>query len=74
MSITLRLVGKKLRQAVTNGHQLVLQMDDGSEAVVVWVDDNGKTINGKPLLFSTGLRMRAHGMQELINAAQVGLR
>ena len=74
MSITLRLGGKKLREAVTNGTSLVLVMDDGSEAVIVWVNDNGETIKGKPLLFSTGVRMRARGLNELISASSVGLR
>lgn len=74
MSITLRLAGKKLREAITNGHNLVLVMDDGSEAVVVWVDDNGEVIKGKPLLFSTGMRMRARGLQELLSATDLGLR
>lgn len=74
MNITLRLGGKKLREAITNGHQLVLVMDDGSEAVVVWVDDNGNVIKGKPLLFSAGVRMRARGLQELLSARSLGLR
>lgn len=74
MSITLRLAGKKLREALTNGIELVLVMDDGSEAHVMWVDDNGAPIKGKPILWNTGVRMKARGVQELINAASVGLR
>lgn len=74
MSITLRFYNKKLREAMTNGIELVLVMDDGSEAHVMWVDDNGTPIKGKPILWSTGVRMKARGVQELINAAAVGLR
>jgi len=68
MSLTMRLGGKKLREALTNGHTLVLVLDDGSEVSVVWVNDNGETIKGKPLLLKTGVRMRAHGLQELLLA------
>lgn len=74
MSITLRLAGKRLREALTNGIELVLVMDDGSEAHVMWVDDNGVPIKGKPILWNTGVRMKARGVQELINAASAGLR
>lgn len=74
MSITLRLAGKRLREALTNGIELVLVMNDGSEAHIMWVDDNGTPIKGRPLLWNTGVRMKAHGMQELINASTVGLR
>jgi len=74
VNITLRLGGKKVREALTNGHTFVLVMDDGSEAVVVWVDDNGLPIKGKPLLLSTGARMRARGLNELLSSNAMGLR
>ena len=48
-------------------------MDDGSEVSVVWVDDNGGVIKGKPLLFGTGMRMRAAGLGELLSAASLGV-
>lgn len=66
--ITVRLMGKRLMEALTNGWELVLRTEDGGEVKVIWVDDNGKVIKGRPVILSSGVYMKARGMHELINA------
>lgn len=67
MDLTRQLRGKQVAHVMTNGNVLVLQMHDGSEILVKWVDDNGETIKGKPVIGSRGVRLRAEGMQDLIH-------
>lgn len=67
MDLTRQLKGKQVACVVTNGHVLVIQMQDGSEIAVRWVDDNGDTLKGLPVVQSRGFRMRAEGMRDLIH-------
>jgi len=67
MDLTRQLRGKQVAAVMTNGNVLVIQMHDGSEILVKWVDDNGETIKGRPVLGSRGMRMRAEGVRDLIH-------
>lgn len=58
---------------MTNGHVLAIRTEDGAEIRVVWVDDNGNVLKGKPLVQGHGLRLRADGMNEVIDGREAGL-
>lgn len=59
---------------MTNGHVLAIRTEDGAEIKVVWVDDNGKVLKGRPVVQGVGLRLRAEGMREIVSAASAGVR
>jgi len=67
MDITRQLRGKQVAAVICNGELLVIQCADRSELRIRWVDDNGETLKGKPVLEGRGLRLQAEGMQELIH-------
>jgi hypothetical protein len=67
MDITRLLRGKKVAHVTTNGHILRLTTDDGVDLDVVWLDDNGVPMKGKPAVYSRGPRLRAEGIQDLIH-------
>ncbi len=66
-SITAALRGKLVRYCASNGHILVITLNDGSELRVAWVDDNGDPIKGRPVVEGSGVRMKAERMQDLIH-------
>lgn len=70
MDLTRQLRGKKIAAVMSNGHVLALQMEDGSEVLVKWVDDNGEAIKGRPVIGSRGVRLRAEGLRDLIHLPQ----
>jgi hypothetical protein len=72
--LTRRLRGKQVAAVMTNGHVLAIRTEEGSEIRVVWVDDNGEVIKGRPLVQGSGLRLRAEGMRDIIDLAQAGAR
>ena len=65
MDITARLRGKKVAAVLTNGHILQIRTEDGAEIDIVWLNDNGQPIKGKPAVRQHGLRLQARGVQEL---------
>jgi hypothetical protein len=65
--ITRRLRGKTVSEVVTNGNALRIHTNDGAELDIVWLDDNGVPIKGKPAVRTHGARLVAKGMQELIH-------
>lgn len=67
MDLTQRLRGKRISAVYTNGHILRIHAEDGSEIDVVWLDDNGVPIKGKPAVLQHGPRLVARGMQELVH-------
>lgn len=67
MDITRRLRGSKVCEASSNGHILVLRLEDGSEIQIIWTDDNGNVLKGRPVLLSSGARLIAKGVHELIH-------
>ena len=66
--LTRLLRGKRVAACLTNGHVLSIQLEDGAEILVAWVDDHGEPIKGRPVLQARGWRMRADGLRELIPA------
>lgn len=66
MDLHNRLAGKRIQAVMTNGHVLMLVMEDGAELQVAWLDGDGKPIKGKPAIVKQGLRLVAAGMQDLI--------
>lgn len=67
MDLTRQLRGREVAWVATNGHVLSIRMHDGSEINVRWVDDNGETLKGKPVVQSRGLRLRCEGIRDLIH-------
>lgn len=67
MDITARLRGKRIAAVMTNGNTLRITADDGTEIDVVWADDNGRPLKGKPVIVNHGLRLVARGLQDLIH-------
>jgi len=58
-SIHRLVVGRKVEHVITNGHILVIKLDNGMELQVGWANDNGELIKGKPVIKSCGLNVRA---------------
>lgn len=67
MDLTRQLRGKQVAHVATNGSVLSIRMTDGAEINVRWVDGNGETCSGLPVVSARGFRMRADGMRDLIN-------
>ena len=57
MDLTRTLRGRRVQYVATDGCYLVIHADDGAELRVRWVDDNGETIKGKPVVHAHGYRM-----------------
>jgi hypothetical protein len=71
--LTRLLRGKRVAHAMTNGSALAIQLEDGSEILVAWVnEDTGEPIKGRPVVQSRGYRMRASGLRELIALPRTG--
>lgn len=66
MQLTMRLVGREIKEVRSNGHLLALRLDDNTEVVIAWVDDNGKAIKGRPVVHSSGGRIDTRSLHELI--------
>lgn len=65
--ITSRIVGKRVAAVLSNGHVLQIRTDCGAELDIVWLDDNGLPLKGKPVLASSGVRLQARGVRDLIH-------
>lgn len=72
--LTYRLIGKRVAQVATNGHVLRITSADGVDLDVVWVDDNGVPIKGRPAVLNHGPRLLAQGLQDLIHHPQIHAR
>ncbi|MEY5101240.1 MAG: hypothetical protein RJA36_3959 [Pseudomonadota bacterium] len=66
-AISMRVRGKTVADVLTNGHELRIACTDGSEVSVVWLDDNGAPLKGKPAIVQHGARLLARGVDELIH-------
>jgi len=67
MDINLRLYGKRVAAVLANGHVLQIRTEDGAEVDIVWLDDNGRPLKGKPALVKHGIRLDARGAQEAVH-------
>lgn len=70
MDLTQRLRGHQVAAVMTNGHVLSIRTESGAEINVVWVDDNGEPIKGRPVVQSRGVRMKVEGFQEIVSHQQ----
>lgn len=65
--ITTRIVGKRVAAVLSNGHVLQIRTACGAELEIVWLDDNGRPLKGKPVLAASGVRLQARGIRDLIH-------
>lgn len=49
-----------------NGHVLNLRMENRDDICIEWVDDNGAPIKGRPVIRSSGGRLVARSLHDLI--------
>lgn len=66
MKITQALQGKLVACVASNGTALSIRCHDRSEINIEWVDDNGVSVKGTPVIKSTGFRMRMSGLSALV--------
>lgn len=72
MNLTRQLRGKEVVAVLTNGHIVSIRLRDGGEINIKWVDDNGVTMKGKPMVENAGWRMRANP-QEIVLGKALGV-
>lgn len=68
MGLTQRLRGRRVASVQTNGNLLALRLEDNSEVCIAWVDENGRPVKGQPVMHSSGGRLVARNLHELIRA------
>jgi len=66
VDITARLRGKTIAAITTNGYAVRITCHDGSEMDVMWVDDNGRRLKGKPMIGNYGVRLAAEGIKDIM--------
>ena len=66
MSLTIRLHNRQIDTCWSNGYLLSIRCTNGEEINVKWVDSNGKAIKGTPVIETSGARLKAERIQELI--------
>lgn len=66
MELTKRLHGRRVASVQTNGNVLALRLEDNTEVCIAWVDDNGRAIKGRPVMHSSGGRLNARSLHDLI--------
>lgn len=66
MDLTRQLRGKQVAHVASNGSVLSIRMADGAEINVRWVDGNGETCKGLPVVSTRGYRLKAEGIRDLI--------
>jgi hypothetical protein len=71
MDITRRLRGKQVAEVTTNGNVLRITTKDGDDIDIVWLDDNGAPIKGKPAARKHGPRIICRGMADLIHYPEI---
>lgn len=64
--LTRQLQGKQIAAVLCNGSIVIIQTQCGAEIAIKWVDDNGATIRGKPVIGSKGFRLNARALNDLI--------
>lgn len=69
--LTNQLRGREIAEVRCNGSVVLLITRGGGEIAIKWVDDNGVTLRGKPVIGSKGFRLACRGMQDVIYAPQV---
>jgi len=67
IDITSRIVGKRVAAVLSNGHVLQIRTECGAELSLVWLDDNGVPLKGRPVIAESGVRLQARGIRDLIH-------
>lgn len=67
IDITSRIVGKRVAAVLSNGHVLQIRTACGAEMSLVWLDDNGRPLKGRPVIAESGVRLQARGIRDLIH-------
>jgi hypothetical protein len=68
-----QLKGREVAQVLCNGSVLMIRTTDGLEVPIVWVNDNGELLTGRPVLGRLGRRIICRGMRELIPSTALAL-
>lgn len=64
--LTRQLQGREIAAVLCNGTTVMIQTKDGREIGIKWVDDNGQSIKGKPVVGQKGFRVNARSMSDLL--------
>lgn len=59
MDLTRQLRGKEVAYVATKGDVLLIFTHDGDEIAIAWVDENGHSVKGRPVIRQRGKRMFA---------------
>lgn len=59
MDLTRQLRGKEVAYVATKGDVLLIFTAEGDEIAVAWVDENGNSVKGRPIIRQRGKRMFA---------------
>lgn len=59
MDLTRQLAGRAVVCVLKTSNALVIQCQDGHEAVVQWVNENGEPVDGQPVVRFAGKHIRA---------------
>ncbi len=67
MNINIRLSGKRVAEVLANGKVLNIRTHEGDEVMIAWVDENGKPVQGRPVLVQSGARIVGSALKDLAN-------
>lgn len=65
--LTRQLQGREISEVTCNGNVVIIRTKCNAELAIRWVDDNGKTIKGWPVIASKGFRLVAADIHDLIH-------
>lgn len=66
-NLTALLHGKTVDTVTANGKAMRITMTDGTEVDLVWMNEEGRGLEGRPHILAHGRRIRAVGVNELFN-------
>lgn len=70
MELSERMRGERIDMILSNGHVLQIRLGNGHEFNIIWVDDNGNPVKGKPVLTNNGWRLKANASQIVTGVSQ----
>lgn len=71
--LTRQLRGKEISAVLCNGNMVLIQTACGAEIYVKWVDENGATIQGRPVIAQKGFRLKLRGFRDLVLGPKLGV-
>lgn len=60
MDLTRQLKGKEVAYVATQGDVLLIFTNDGDEIAIAWVDEQGVSMKGRPIIRRRGKRLFAN--------------